>query len=339
MNGVLSEIKGILDCAGRLGLGGLQRLTKQALVKRFQAALETIAASLPTLERPPEPLGRPDGPRKFDLGQPPERPAEAEQIPWGYGQDRVTAMVVDPDRLYVYWEATDPAIARARESLGAGGASAWLNLRVYDVTNRIFDGTNAHGYFDHKVERSDRQWFFDIGKPGSTACVELGLKSFEGYFVRIARSGRADFPRRDPAPEGAVDWLTVRTSGGDGGQPPPFVAGGPDPEPPAPVEERFAGAVTIHRERGGVRVVHGPWQVVIRGVGGWAERKVLATWEIVQSREHPGGTASEAGPASERRSAGASEWRLGGASERLSVGASELRYLGASERALAPPRP
>ena len=35
-----------------------------------------------------------------------------QDIPWGYGQDRVTGMVVDPDRLYVYWEVTDDAIAR-----------------------------------------------------------------------------------------------------------------------------------------------------------------------------------------------------------------------------------
>jgi hypothetical protein len=43
-------------------------------------------------------------------GRPTEAPTEVEQIPWGYGQDRVTAMVVDPERLYVYWEVTDEAI-------------------------------------------------------------------------------------------------------------------------------------------------------------------------------------------------------------------------------------
>ena len=26
-----------------------------------------------------------------------------QDIPWGYNQDCVTGMVVDPDRLYVYW--------------------------------------------------------------------------------------------------------------------------------------------------------------------------------------------------------------------------------------------
>src|SRR5262249_23497684 len=147
-------------------------------------------------------------------------------IPWGYGQDRVTAMVVNPERLYAYWEVTDGAIEVARRALGPGGAGAWLNLRVYDITGRLFDGTNAHSYFDHHLERHERQWCFEIGKPTSTACVEVGLKSNEGYFVKIARSGRVDFPRRGPAGEGSVEWLTVRTATGAPGEAVAGAAGG-----------------------------------------------------------------------------------------------------------------
>src|SRR5262249_17266189 len=134
----------------------------------------------------------------------------ARTMPGRYGVDRVTAMVVDPERLSCYWEVSDGAVARARDALGTAGHDAWLGLRVYDVTNRLFDGTNAQGFFDHRLERHDRQWFFHVGKPGSTACVELGVKSSAGDFVRIARSGRADFPRDASVGPGAVEWLTVR---------------------------------------------------------------------------------------------------------------------------------
>src|SRR3954452_9993441 len=133
-----------------------------------------------------------------------------QDIPWGYGYDRVTAMPVDPARLYVYWEVTDDAMAAARKQLGAAGDRAWLNLRVYDITGRLFDGTNAHSYFDHRLERHERQWFFQIGKPSSSAIVELGLRSNEGYFVKTARSGRIDFPRRSPSPWVDPEWMTVR---------------------------------------------------------------------------------------------------------------------------------
>jgi hypothetical protein len=203
----------LLECARYLGLTGIDHLTKDALASRFLQALEDLIG----YAGPGAP--EPTGPHKFDLGQPAEGPVEAEHIPWGYGQDRVTAMVVDPERLYVYWEVTDQAIERARAGLGPGGRDAWLNLRLYDVTDRIFDGTNAHSYFDHAVSRSDRQWFFFIGRPASTAVVELGLKSPEGYFVRVARSGRADFPRREPVSPEGVEWLTVRAATGEIGEP------------------------------------------------------------------------------------------------------------------------
>jgi hypothetical protein len=161
----------------------------------------------PVVERPE--------PTKFDLGPAVARKRAEEHIPWGYGRDGVTVMPVDPDRIYVYWEVTDEGMAAARRGLGSGGDSAWLSLRVYDVTGRIFDGTNAHAYFDHRVERHERQWFFSLGKPGSTVCVDVGMKSIEGYFVRIARSGRADLPRAGEVPSATVEWMTVKPVSGE----------------------------------------------------------------------------------------------------------------------------
>jgi uncharacterized protein len=363
----------------------------------------------------------------------------AEHIPWGYGRDRITAMVVDPNRLYVYWELTDPSIERARHGLSSGGKDAWLNLRVYDVTGRIFDGTNAHGYFDIKVDRSDRHWFIHIGKPASTHLVEVGLKSYEGYFVKILRSGRADFPRFEPSPDGTVDWLTVRTATGPvddphrGGAPDGESGGGSSAGPgagaaggegantrdwrtsqpmdgtgairltewswagweelfhtewidgrrflewstpvirsswekgpfalpvelPTTSEERFEGPVTVYPlEDGRSRIVYGPWQVVIRGIGGKAESHTITRWEMEASwvvsmgfervvRQLVPSVAgafgeiapatlgsSEALGASERRWLSASELRLRGASEVHFIGASELRLGGASETIL-----
>src|SRR5581483_6545940 len=310
------------------------------------------------------------------------------------------------------------------------GREAWLNLRVYDITGRLFDGTNAHSYFDHKIERSDRQWFFFIGKPTSVACVELGLKSTEGYFVKIARSGRVEFQRREPAGSNHVEWLTVDASSGHAGQPvagsppgengqfggatasqrglhgvPEWVAGGGGGgvgpgtpvgphvferrwewreamgggvthtwtgertqtewigplvrtaweagpftyavQSPAYIEEWNEGTMTVRSsDQGQVHIVYGPWQVVIRGIGAHAERRVLATWEIRRSwattvgvergetvwrQLAPGSSEWVAQGGSERVWMGGSELRLGGASELFLVGASELRLGGASE--------
>ena len=58
---------------------------------------------------------------KFDIARTAEVAEEARTLPWGYGKTRVTAMFVDADRLFTYWEVTDPAIAGARAGLGLAG--------------------------------------------------------------------------------------------------------------------------------------------------------------------------------------------------------------------------
>jgi hypothetical protein len=211
----------LLDVARRLGISGLSRMTKEALAAKLWESLSTgdkaapAAKATPATAKSPTEAPDEDGPltHKFELGEHGASTEEPRTIPWSYGMDRVTAMPVDPDRLFVYWELTDEAIARVRPQLGSGAAGAWVDLRVYDTTGLIFDGTNAHSYFDHKVERHERQWFFQIGKPSSQAVVEVGLRSHEGYFVKIARSGRVDFPRRGPGPWSDPEWMTVKAGG------------------------------------------------------------------------------------------------------------------------------
>jgi hypothetical protein len=155
-------------------------------------------------------------------GAPLEQAALVGEIPWSFGHDRVSAVAVDPERLHVYWEVTEAGRERARAMLGTGASPAALALRVYDTTGRLFDGTNAHSFFDHRVENGARQKFFDIEKPGSEAFVEIGLMSSEGRFVRIVRSGKVVFPRRSPAPQREPRWLTVRSPT----EPPLVEAGG-----------------------------------------------------------------------------------------------------------------
>jgi hypothetical protein len=429
-----------------LGLKGVGKLRKRDLAERVHRALHAIAPS----GGPPDRAASPEaggetaetGARsKFDLGRHEPGPA-VEHIPWSYDQNRITAMVVDPRRMYAYWEVRDDAIEAARAALGPGTKDAALSLRVHDVTGRIFDGTNAHSSFDQPVARADRQWFFDIDKPTSTHCVEIGLRSRDGQFRRIARSGRVDFPRAEPAPAGPVEWMSVHAVTGEVASPgpgagaaqPPASSGsgpvgqgardagpsagvegeywavdeagpphewailsgwerhdflrlewvggdgraerterfewvgpvvgstweaGPFPMPielPGLVEERHEGPVVLQKIGSRTRILYGPWQVVIRGIGARAERRVLATWEVRKSwitefgfevvggrlrweargateaaPLAPGERARRLGGASERVWLAGSEVRLAGASEVFRVGASEIRLRGASE--------
>jgi hypothetical protein len=206
-----------------------------AASKRATTPRLNVKSKPPRAVVPPAEEADPVATAKLALGPEGARREETKHIPWSYGLDRVTAAAVDPDKLFVYWEVTEPAIERARVALGNGGPGAWLVLRVYDTTGLIFDGTNAHAYFDHVVDRATRQWFFQVGKPTSTAFVELGMKSTEGYFAKIARSARIDFPRREAAHWGDPEWMTVQPWSGEVAEvhraPAPLPGPGPGPGP------------------------------------------------------------------------------------------------------------
>lgn len=427
----------LFECSKRLGQKGTSKLSKSALAEGVweeltsllqpaqpgaergarnpaekapsaKAAGKTTDSSLEIPE--PAPISH-----KFELGSH-GKAEEPRNIPWTYDYDRVTGMAVDPDRLFVYWEVTDQSMERARAGLGAGGKDAWLNLRVYDSTGRIFDGTNAHSYFDHGLDRAERQWFFHIGKPSASAFVDVGLKSRDGYFIKIARSGRIDFPRREAAPFSEPEWLSVRSTWGPvehagrglhgrGTTPAPGpgkAEGGPPPAPrrhvallpweesivlgeggraevveweehftdghsefhrqtswespvtissweagpfthpveaPEAIRQAFVGPTRVYRVGGRTHVVHGPWQVVIRGLGAHYGRAVVARWEIYKSwiadevkENHVRDIHPVLPPGASELRMGASEARLGGASEVFYLGASEVKARGASER-------
>jgi len=126
-------------------------------------------------------------------------------------------------------------------------------------------------------------------------------------------------------------------------------------EAPGLVEERHEGTVPVQRLGDRTRVIYGPWQVVVRGVHGHAERRVIARWEVRKSwltdlgfevvggdvrwlqaaGPRPGSSDKLLAGASERGFMVGSELRLAGASEIFRIGASEFRFQGGSETLFA----
>src|SRR3954470_16178576 len=106
--------KQLLDCAARLGMKGVSKLSREDLADRIEVAfagLVGLPPARPSGHEVPEPSASSDDghpvngggalPQKFALSQSPDIEPMPKDIPWGYGHDRVTAMPVDPLRLYV----------------------------------------------------------------------------------------------------------------------------------------------------------------------------------------------------------------------------------------------
>lgn len=125
-----------------------------------------------------------------------------QELPFGYTEDKIILQVRDPWWIHAYWETTPAIFNRLREQFGEAVFSARRVLRVYDISNIIFDGTNAHRFFDIGIAPETSNWYIDTGGPGRSWCVDLGFLLSDGRFITIVRSNTVHTPIEGPS------WIT-----------------------------------------------------------------------------------------------------------------------------------
>lgn len=125
-----------------------------------------------------------------------------QELPEEYGQDKIVLQVRDPWWIHAYWEVSSLTYERLKNELRDEFYRAKQILRVYDVSNIIFDGKNAHRSFDIQLNAGANNWYIDTGGPGRSWCVDLGLLLSDGRFIVIARSNTVSTPIAGPS------WIT-----------------------------------------------------------------------------------------------------------------------------------
>ncbi len=143
----------------------------------------------------------PESPRKLM--------SEPGELPESYGETRVVLLPVEPYLLHVYWEVTSVELEKAKDQLGDEYGRSQAILRCYDVTDIIFEGTNAHGSFDVPVDLSAKSRYVDLWSPEKSYFVELGFETEDGRFFPIARSNIAEVPPAWPAPKADEHYMLV----------------------------------------------------------------------------------------------------------------------------------
>ncbi|MFH1201819.1 MAG: DUF4912 domain-containing protein [Candidatus Omnitrophota bacterium] len=123
------------------------------------------------------------------------------ELPAGYDKDRIVLQTRDPWWLHTYWEVSESTWTRLRHELREQFLTAKKALRVYDVTNINFDGTNANRYFDIDINVEANNWYIDTSGPGRSWIVDFGLK-IDNRFITIVRSNCAFTPLDGPS------WIT-----------------------------------------------------------------------------------------------------------------------------------
>jgi hypothetical protein len=125
-----------------------------------------------------------------------------QELPSCYNQDRIVLQVRDPRWLHTYWEIRNQTIEDLKSRLGEEFYRAKKILRVYDVTNIIFNGHNANSFFDIQYNDFATSWYIDTAGPGRSWCVDLGLMLTDGRFITILRSNVVSTPLDGPS------WIT-----------------------------------------------------------------------------------------------------------------------------------
>jgi len=126
------------------------------------------------------------------------REAARWELPDYYGENTITLMAQSPTTLFAYWEITWPRMRMVASYLQADYREIQKGIRLYDVTDRYFDGNNAHYHRDILMP-DDRSTCYVSGvQPGRTYIVDFAL-FHGGRCCPILRSQPVVTPRSQPA--------------------------------------------------------------------------------------------------------------------------------------------
>ena len=132
----------------------------------------------------------------------PLRRSFPSDLPYQYDRNRIVLQVRDPRWLHTYWEIAAATIEKLKGEFRDEFYSARRALRVYDVTDIIFNGENAHRFFDIHVNEFANNWYINTDGPNRSWCVDFGLLLASGRFVTIVRSNTVHTPLEGPS------WIT-----------------------------------------------------------------------------------------------------------------------------------
>ncbi|NLS45320.1 MAG: DUF4912 domain-containing protein [Firmicutes bacterium] len=132
------------------------------------------------------------------------------RLPDTYGSTEIVLMVRDPYWVYAYWEIADDIPRAVTAALGPEGLRTFRKaLRVHDVTDIEFDGSNSHKYISIDVHDNADNWYINVERPNRSYCAELGFINKEGAFVCLSKSNTVRTPRAGVSEIVDTEWMTI----------------------------------------------------------------------------------------------------------------------------------
>ena len=119
-----------------------------------------------------------------------EKPEELK-LPQVYLEDQLVVMPIDPYHFYAYWDFSTESFNTVQNHFPV----CPFSLRIYDITDLVFNGMNAHDFEDETCHPLIREWYVDVTDlfRGRHICVELGYE-IQNQFVPLLRSNTIAIP-------------------------------------------------------------------------------------------------------------------------------------------------
>jgi hypothetical protein len=122
-------------------------------------------------------------------------------------RDRLVLMPRDPWWVFAYWDISAQLLSTVLQSVGLQKYHAVI--RLYDVTDIQFNGSNAHRCENHKIRLEQEGVYLKVPEPGRHYMAEIGLQLELGSFLPLVRSALCEQPMHQPAVNSAEAWIDL----------------------------------------------------------------------------------------------------------------------------------
>ena len=109
--------------------------------------------------------------------------------------DRLVLLCREPTVVFAYWSTS----ATRKDLVSRHFQSDWNQLpfflRLYDVTDILFNGENAHSTREYPVKPQSDNWYMSNVEPDRDYVADFGTRTLEGRFFTLVRSAPVRTPR------------------------------------------------------------------------------------------------------------------------------------------------
>jgi hypothetical protein len=113
-------------------------------------------------------------------------------MPFEYAEANAYLMQRTSESLYVYWSFSDSIKKMAEHHFRTNWEELPSVLKIYDVTDILFYGHNAHRTFEVNLPPMTNNWFIHSLAPDRTYIADIGTRTFDGSFFTLLRSNPAE---------------------------------------------------------------------------------------------------------------------------------------------------